>query len=355
MQTCFRNLKKKENHLRHLFVPQNPTFHSFLPDLAHKKLYSVRGVDLWGNVSSAISVFVCQFPKKPCRISVFVPNQDKAAVEHRFLLCKCTSMCFFSSFFVWNIDFFLTMQTWTALHFPGKVPRCTSSKSAVCFLSRNRDLLCVFPYSSCIHHYFQGITGTANCVRSAMYLKLCAIPRGVFASTVPLCRVCWAVTNNVAGDVASRSASIVDDVASRQANVVAPMWPLTTPMSPPVASCDVFEVRWEQCFACARGCAVQDSVIRREEWKNTRNFCSLDIQVCEILSAPPLSPSNASRPLDNASKMEMSGCYFLFVFLLPCDGWHRHWWLTRYTVTPHALTRVMILLSSFPGILFSWC
>ena len=42
---------------------------------------------------------------KACRISVFVPNQEKAAVEHRFLLCKCTSMCFFPVFFVWNIDF----------------------------------------------------------------------------------------------------------------------------------------------------------------------------------------------------------------------------------------------------------
>ena len=49
------------------------------------------------------------FPKA-CRISVFVPNQDKTAVQHRFLLCKCTSMCFFSSFFVWNIDFFSACQ-----------------------------------------------------------------------------------------------------------------------------------------------------------------------------------------------------------------------------------------------------
>ena len=94
MQTCFRNLKK-ENHLRHLFVPQNPTFHSFLPELAHKKLYSVRGVDFLGESFGCHLGFCVPISPKACHISDFVPNQDKAAVEHRFLLCKCTSMCVF--------------------------------------------------------------------------------------------------------------------------------------------------------------------------------------------------------------------------------------------------------------------
>ena len=61
---CSTRKKMTKKHLGHLFAPQNPTFHSFLPDLAHKKLYSVRGVDFLGKVSGAISVFVCQFLQK---------------------------------------------------------------------------------------------------------------------------------------------------------------------------------------------------------------------------------------------------------------------------------------------------
>ena len=53
-----------KKHLGHLTVPQNPTFDRFLPDLAHKKLYSVRGVDFCGKVSGVISIFVYQFLQK---------------------------------------------------------------------------------------------------------------------------------------------------------------------------------------------------------------------------------------------------------------------------------------------------
>ena len=103
--TCWKNVPheklERQKTLQTSVCSSKSYIPQVLPDLAHKKLYSVRGVDFWE--SFGIS-------PKACRISVFVPNEDKAAVEHRFLLCKCTSMCFFSRFFVWNIDFFFSMS-----------------------------------------------------------------------------------------------------------------------------------------------------------------------------------------------------------------------------------------------------
>ena len=100
-----------KKHLGHLTVPQNPTFDRFLPDLAHKKLYSVRGVDFLGKVSGAISIFVCQFLQKRA-VSRFL---FQIRTKPRWNICFCCAsalLCsfFFSSFFVWNIDLFSACQ-----------------------------------------------------------------------------------------------------------------------------------------------------------------------------------------------------------------------------------------------------
>ena len=102
---------EEKKHLIHLFVPQNPTFHSFLPDLAYKKLYSVRGVDFWGKVSGAISVFVCQFLKKRAVARFLFQIRTKLRRNIGFCCASALLCSFFLNFFrVEHRFFFFSMS-----------------------------------------------------------------------------------------------------------------------------------------------------------------------------------------------------------------------------------------------------
>ena len=115
MQTCFWNLKK-ENHLRHLFVPQNPTFQSFLPDLAHKKLYSVRGVEFKGSFGCHLG-FCVPISPKACRISVLFQIRTKPQWNIGFYVVFFSSNFenTFAYFTTWRLHFGWRRWSWTCI------------------------------------------------------------------------------------------------------------------------------------------------------------------------------------------------------------------------------------------------
>ena len=94
MQTCFRNLKKRKPLETSVCSSK-----SYIPQLfarfgTQKTIFRSRCRFLGESFGCHLG-FCVPISQKACRSSVFVPNQEKAAVEHRFLLCKCTSMYFF--------------------------------------------------------------------------------------------------------------------------------------------------------------------------------------------------------------------------------------------------------------------